>query len=98
MKYKNPTYRKGKNVHPLEVSCGHCKTPVVIYEKGGQGNLIKMQFPRIIETEVDLTNLEGHLTCPNCGAELARKGIYNDNLTYWIIRGQVNTKKLGHYF
>lgn len=51
MWHKNPIHRKRRNTYPLEVSCGQCKTPVVIYEKGGKGNLIKMQLPRIIESK-----------------------------------------------
>lgn len=97
MWHKNPLHRKRRNTHPLEVSCGQCKTPVVIYEKGGKGNLIKMQLPRIIESKVDLKNHKGHLLCPNCGEELARRGTYKENLTYWIVRGRVNTRVLNNY-
>ncbi|SMB91528.1 conserved hypothetical protein [Desulfonispora thiosulfatigenes DSM 11270] len=98
MKYKNPKYRKRRNTFPLEVSCGNCKKPMVIYEKGGKGNLVKMQVPRIIESDVNLEGYEGHLLCSNCKEELARKGTYNENITYWIIRGKVNTKRLTNYF
>lgn len=98
MKYRNPLHRKKRNTHALEVACGSCKTPVVIYEKGGNGNLIKMQMPRIIETEVNLNKIDGHLSCPSCKMDLARKGIYKDNLTYWVIRGRVNTRRLNNYF
>ena len=79
------------------MSCGKCKMPVAVYEKGGKGNLIKMQVPRIIESEIKLPVHEGHFTCPSCGMLLARKGKYNDNLTYWIVRGRVNTRKLNNY-
>lgn len=94
MKYKNPGYRKRKNTFTLEVSCGNCKTPVVQYAKAGKGNLIKMQLPRIISSEVNLEKHEGHLLCPNCNEELARKGTYDENVTYWVIRGKINSKRL----
>lgn len=97
MRYKNPYYKKNRNTYALEVSCGHCKTPAAIYAKGGKGNLIKMQIPRIIESEIDLENNKGHLLCPNCKIELARKGVYKENTTYWIIRGKVNTRRLDNY-
>lgn len=97
MQYKNPKYRKVKNAFPLEVSCGNCKTPVAIYAKAGKGNLIKMQLPRIVASEVDLENHQGHLVCSNCKEDLARKGTYNERLTYWVIRGKINTKKLSNY-
>ncbi|WP_031514108.1 hypothetical protein [Desulfofalx alkaliphila] len=97
MKYKNPKYRKKRNTFPLEVSCGNCKTPMVIYAKGSKGNLIKLQVHRIIASAVDLENNEGHLICTNCKEELAWKGSFDGNETYWIIRGKVNSKRLSGY-
>jgi hypothetical protein len=94
MKYKNRKYRKRKDTYPLEVSCAKCKTPIAIYAKAGKGNLIKMQVPRIIESEADLESQEGSLFCVNCKDELARKGTYEGNAAYWIIRGKVNTRRL----
>lgn len=94
MKYKNPNYRKKRNTFPLEVSCGNCKTPMVIYAKGGKGNLIKLQVPRIIAAEINLEKHEGNLYCSNCNEELAKKGSYNGNVTYWVIRGKVNSRRL----
>lgn len=97
MRYKNPQHKRRKNTHALEVSCGNCKLAVAIYQKGGNGNLIKMLEPMIVEAEVDISELDGHLTCPDCGEELARKGTYRDYLAFWIIRGKVNTKRLPNY-
>lgn len=53
-----------------------------------------MQLLRIIESEMDLEKLEGHLICPYCKTELARKGVYRNNIAYWTIRGRINTKML----
>ena len=97
MKYKNPLFRRSKNTFPLEVLCGHCKTPVLIYEKGGKGNLIKLQEHRIIESEIDLNKHQGHLHCPNCREDLANRGVYNGRLTFFIIRGKVNSRRLDNY-
>lgn len=72
MKYKNPYYKRLKNTYLLEVSCGHCKTPMVIYEKAGKG----------------------HLCCLNCGEELAKEGTYRNRLTYSVVRGKINTRKI----
>ncbi len=69
-----------------------------MYEKIGKGNLIKMQVPRIIESEIDLQNNKGHLRCPTCKMVLARKGTYNEAVTYWVVRGKINTKRLSNYF
>lgn len=97
MKYKNPKYRKRRNTFPLEVSCGNCKTPMLIYAKGSKGNLLKLQLPRIIASEVNLAEHEGHLFCINCQQELAKRGHFDGNVTYWIIRGRVNSRRLNNY-
>lgn len=97
MKYKNFSYKKSKNTFPLEVSCGHCKTPILIYEKGGNGNLIKLQEHKIIESQFDLKNHLGHLHCNHCEEKLANRGTYNERLTYFIIRGKVNSRRLDNY-
>lgn len=97
MKYKNKFYRKQKKTFPLNVKCNHCKTPILVYAKGGHGNLIKLQLPRIIESNVDLRNLEGDLHCYHCDVKLANRGFHNNNLTFFIIRGQINSQRLHHY-
>lgn len=96
MKYKNPSYRKGKNTFTLEVVCGHCKTTILRYEKSGKGNLIKLQEHRIIESTFDLNTQENHLYCPICKEQLANKGSYNGRLTYLVIRGKINSKNLNN--
>ncbi len=97
MNYKNPSHKKGKNTFTLVVSCGHCKIAVLRYEKAGKGNLIKLQEHRIIESIFNLKDQEDHLYCPNCKEQLANKGVYNGRLTYFVIRGKINSKKLDHY-
>lgn len=97
MKYKNRRVKSRGNFRPQEVSCAYCKTPVVIYHKGGNGGLIKMQLHRIIEAEVDVGVLESTITCPKCGEILAKLGVYNGKPAYWIVRGQVNTRWLKNY-
>lgn len=97
MKYKNSKRKKSKNTFALEVVCGSCKEPILIYEKGGKGNLIKLQSHRIIESEFNLKTHKGHLKCLICKELLANRGIYNDKLTYFIVRGKVNSKKLSKY-
>jgi hypothetical protein len=97
VKYKNPIYRKRQGTFPLEVSCGYCKTPVLIYAKGSKGKLIKLQYPRIIASKMDLQNHEGHLICINCRRKLATRGVFGENVTHWIVRGRVNTRELQRY-
>jgi len=57
-----------------------------------------MQSHLIIESLIDMENNQGHLECPNCKMELAKKGTYKERNTYWINRGKINTKRLGNYF
>lgn len=97
MQYKVSPYKRSKNTVPLEVVCGACKAPILIYEKGGKGNLLKLQSHRIMESEFDLQNHKGHLFCPNCNEKLANRGLYNDRLTYFVIRGKINSKRLDNY-
>lgn len=89
--------KKIKNTHPLLVSCGHCKTPVAIYQKGGKGNLIKMQFPRIAECTMDIVKNKGHLKCPSCNLTIAKRGDFHGTECFWVLRGKINTKRLSHY-
>lgn len=57
-----------------------------------------MQFHLIIESVIDIENNTGHLECPNCKMELAKRGTYKGRDSYWINRGKVNTKRLDNYF
>ncbi len=97
MKYKNPTMRKFKNTHPLLVSCNLCKTPLLVYQKGGKGNLIKLQFPRIIESEFDLEQMGKGLFCIKCGEQLGSLSEFDGNPTYYLIRGLTHSKNMQHY-
>ena len=94
MKYSNPYYRKIKNTYPLLVSCQHCKQAIALYQKRGRGNLIKLQVPRIIEAEFDLTTLANALLCPNCQQQLGSLADYRGNPTYFLLRGMTHSKRV----
>lgn len=95
MKFKNLDKKKS-NHHLMEISCAHCKSPQVIYHKGGNGGLIKMQIHRISESEMSLNESAkaGEMTCTHCGVTLAKFGDYKGKPTFWVQRGQINTKWL----
>lgn len=97
MRFQNKRLKDKSNTHALEVSCAHCKTPVLIYQKGGNGGLIKIQIPRVIEAMENIWEMTGELTCPKCGASLAKRGEYQERPTFWVTRGQINTTKLSRY-
>lgn len=90
MKFKYPRARKEKG-NPMKVSCAYCKTPVARYQKAGKGGLIKMQFYRILEAEIDLDKASGSLICPSCGEDLGSKADYMGKPAFWLTRGKVNT-------
>lgn len=94
MKYKNPTMRKIKNTYPLLVSCNHCKTPLLLYQKGGKGNLIKIQRDRIIESEFEIDQMGNALHCIHCGEHLGSLRDYSGVPSYFLLRGMVNAKKV----
>ncbi len=97
MKYMNPNMRKTKNTHPLKVSCNSCKQPILIYQKGGKSNLIKLQFPRIIESEFPLDPEQKGLFCPFCHKQLGSLRDFEGNPTYYLIRGLTNSQRMGYY-
>lgn len=96
MKYKYSPRKKVRKLNLQEVMCAHCKSPLLKYYKGGKGGLIKLQVPRVLESEVDLKQaLEaGEYICPKCQASIAKAGEYQGRPTFWITRGQVNTRWL----
>lgn len=97
LKHKNPHMRKVKNTHPLLVSCNFCKTSLLVYQKGGKGNLIKLQIPRVIDSNFPLYPLENALVCYQCEEQMGSLTEYRGNPTYYLARGAVNTKRLTHY-
>lgn len=97
MKYKNPHMRKIKNTHPLLVTCSHCGEELLIYQKGGRRNLIKLLRDRIIESNMDLSCLDSALTCPSCERKLGSLTEYNNIPTYYLDRGMTRSKRLGFY-
>lgn len=97
MKYRNPSMKKIKNTRPLLVSCNLCKTALLTYQKGGRGNLIKIQFPRIVESNFILDEKQKGFFCPHCQEHLGSLRSYKGNPAYYLIRGLTSSKELSHY-
>lgn len=93
MIYKNLNCRKVKGSHILIVSCGHCKTDIVKYQKQGRGNLLRLHIDRVIEGSIDFSQ---NLNCPNCGEELGIKiNLKRKNKqAYKMIRSAFNTREV----
>ena len=90
MKYKNPKMKKIKRSHPMLVSCGVCKVPLILYQKQGIGTLLRLHIERVIESEMQLTSQ--NLTCPECDTVLGHKVTINDEESYKMLRSNYNTK------
>ena len=73
MKYLNPERRRVRKSLILIVSCGHCKSDLVRYQKVGRGNLLRMYIDRIIESEMPIHSKTQDLICPNCHQEIANR-------------------------
>lgn len=95
MRYKNLDKSKSKH-HLMVVSCAKCKSPQVLYHKGGNGGLIKMQVHLIKESEMSLNQSakSGQMKCSSCDNILAKFGDYKNRPAFWISRGQINTQWL----
>lgn len=91
--YKNPNYKKVRGSHILMVSCGHCKTDIVKYQKKGRGNLLRLHINRIIESEVDFSK---HLNCPSCDELIGTKITLKrgNKEVYKMIRSNYNTREV----
>lgn len=97
MKYINPRRPKVSNAHPLLVSCQLCQTPLLVYLKGGNGGLIKIQWHRVIESNFTLEKMGRGLHCIHCGEHLGSLRNFKGRPTYYLIRGLTTTKKFDHY-
>jgi len=91
--YKNPNYKKVRGSHLLIISCGHCKSDIVKYQKKGRGSLLRLHINRIIESNVGFSK---HLNCPNCNELLAtmitlKRG---NKKVYKMIRSTYNTREV----
>lgn len=97
MKYKNPRYKKIKKSYLLIISCGFCKFDILLYQKVGKGNVLKMHIERIVEGEIDFNKgFLKVLNCPNCNEELGTRVVLKqrEKEVYKVIRGRINTRKI----
>ncbi len=70
----------------LEISCSQCKTPIMIYQKDGEGRLLRtyldrIRYPEKLVEEVSNTNFNNknakmNLACPNCHQVIGVPMIY----------------------
>ena len=91
--YKNPFGRKIKNSFLLEIYCGHCKEYLVLYQKVGVGNVLRMKVDRIVESTVDLRKRPQDFNCTNCRTTLGHLVRVEDEAFYKMIRGKINTSR-----
>jgi ribosomal protein S27E len=94
---------RGGSAHFLIIRCANCGTDVLLYQKDGPGQLLRMYKDRIIAPEKladdlkDITD-KGKLPaikCSECGAVLAMPMVYKpeDRLAFRVIHGTIHKIK-----
>ena len=102
---KNDRYAKsrGGNSHFLDIYCSKCNHFLLLYQKDGQGALLRLYLDRIFEpssiarlqfdchSKNDMPNLK----CPNCQNLVALPMVYKpeNRLAFSLIRGMFVKKK-----
>lgn len=103
--FKNDRYVKarGGNSHFLNLYCSKCDNHIALYQKDGQGRLIRIYLDRIFEPsglaaaqriyrrKDDLTNLH----CSKCGSVIRTSMVYEpeNRLAFRLIHGSFFKKK-----
>lgn len=104
---KNDRYRRerGGKAFFLELSCSRCNTRIMLYQKDGDGQLIRCYLNRIFEppelerlqrdfTPENLRDMPA-LTCVGCSALLGKPFRYRDGrLAFMLEEGAVRKKRL----
>jgi ribosomal protein S27E len=103
-KFKKDRYVKarGGSSEFMNIYCSNCESHVALYQKDGQGSLIRMYLDRIFEP-ANLAGLQDSsqksslpsLKCPSCNNLLATPMVYKseNRLALRIIRGAIYKKK-----
>lgn len=103
---KNDRYRKerGGTAKFLNISCAACGTWMLLYQKDGPGNLLRLYLDRIFAPP-HLSALQGrsdlqrpqdmeNLTCPQCGQLIGTPMRHlDDRLAYRLHKGSFSKKK-----
>lgn len=91
MKYTNHAAKKIKNSHLMIISCGVCKEELIIYQKVGTGQLLKLFVERILACEMGIGHSD-QLTCPKCQNVMGYKVRIDGKLAYKMTRNRYNTR------
>lgn len=92
MKYDNPIKTNVRGSYEMIVSCGPCKNDIIIYQKRGVGNLLRIHLKRVIESEMELIDMDS-LICPYCDTKLGDKVVIDDDIAFRVRRGYVHTRR-----
>ena len=104
-KFKKDRFVKvrGGNSHFLNLYCSNCNQYLLLYQKDGQGSLLRLYLDRIFEPQ-ELSVLQSicknksevpNLKCPNCKKLIAIPMVYKreDRLAFSLIPGSFIKKK-----
>lgn len=109
-KAKKDRYYKsrGSTTQFYDLFCGQCNTHIALYQKDGQGSLLRLYLDRIVEPEsiAELNEIKDKsklppLKCPKCGKLIGIPMIYEseNRLAFRLFRGSLQKKRSnGDYF
>lgn len=96
-KIKNDMYRKkrGGTSKLLAIFCLNCGQYLFMYQKDGDGKLLRLYLDRITNSNNDVNISQSSLRCPHCGNLIGLRYIYKpeNRPAYRLIRGTY--KKMG---
>lgn len=94
---------RGGTAHFLLIKCAKCSNDILLYQKDGHGNLLRMYKDRIVAPEKlvaeqqKITNKNDMktLTCQNCKTLIAHPMVYEreNRLAYRVIFGAIQKIK-----
>jgi hypothetical protein len=102
---KNDRYAKsrGGNSHFLDIHCSSCGSHMLLYQKDGQGSLLRLYLDRILEpSELSSLQFQGggkvklpNLYCKKCKALVATPMVYarESRLAFRLVPGSFIKKK-----
>ena len=95
---------RGGNSHFLNIYCSNCGQHIALYQKDGQGSLLRLYLDRIFNPK-ELSELHRssakkndvpNLDCPGCGSLIGAPMMYKPEkrFAFRLIRGSFVQKKL----
>lgn len=105
-RYQKERLKLGGETKMLDISCAHCQTKLMVYQKDGQGDLKRCYLDRIgwlqdgigmgEDTQSQITSLQkSMLCCPGCNDNIGSPMVYEKEhrLSIRMFHGQFSKSK-----